>query len=271
MPEHKCERCGKTFGRRNILVNHFNRKIPCEDINDISIESIQANFQQSITEKKKFTCSLCGNKFSSAKSKAFHEKNSCKERHIPDKIQPVHQLLQIAPVNQVVYVNNNYLVQNTIKCCDNKVQLTLNNFNNESIEYVMNEKSFLTRCLKNLINGGVRDVVKKIYFDDSVPQNNNVRIKSVKRNLCEIFDNDQWTIVDKNETLQNMILKGCNVLQKFYFSDQDIIDEDDMNESGYLMKLIDIRSKHLDVFNPIRNQVYALLLNQRAILLDSDE
>jgi hypothetical protein len=133
---------------------------------------------------------------------------------------------QASPVPQVINNFNNCTIQ-----------IQINNFGNETVDHFINDIQFMRSSLQNLMSEGFRNVIAKTYFDTNVPQNNTVVMKSMKRNLCEIFTNDRWEIVHTYTTIDKIVDKGYRIFTTFLLSDEETFAEDLRNESGHLMML----------------------------------
>ena len=78
MKEHKCDKCGKVFGKKSGLIAHNNRKNPCDSLikNDnkgvINSDYINKCLDECI-------CAYCNKKFTQKSSVTSHMKNNCKK------------------------------------------------------------------------------------------------------------------------------------------------------------------------------------------------
>ena len=99
----------------------------------------------------------------------------------------------------------------------------INNFGNENISHIENDKVFLDKCIRNLTSFGMKDLIEKIHFDPEHPENNNVRIKSLRNDFFEVYKDNKWNIMDKNETLDSMIKKSNKMIRNFYDDNKNTI------------------------------------------------
>lgn len=49
------------------------------------------------------------------------------------------------------------------------------------------------------------DMLMHVYFNDQVPENHNVRLKSIKNMFVEVFKDPNWITRDLQETVDKMI------------------------------------------------------------------
>lgn len=154
--------------------------------------------------------------------------------------------------------------------CYNNCNFVINNFGEENLQYINNDVSFLTKCLHNLKDDGMTNLVKRIHYDNAHPENNNARIKSSRNEVCEVFYNNEWVPMNKNETLDKMMEKGYKVLSTFYHENEDIKGNDIKdNECRLFFLLSKVGCKEKPTYCPMRKKVYALMLSKRhGVLLE---
>jgi hypothetical protein len=216
-------------------MNHLNRIVACDPKTDeqsnIDVKDLYARLLEIELQKKRFKCTYCTSMFTSKKSQKQHERNVCKE----------------APRSQanVIEIETQYQVQ-------------IYNFGEETVHHIINDAEFMHLCLQDIEWKGFRNVIAKTYFDTNVPQNNTVVMKSMKKELCEVFKNDRWEIVDTYTTINEMIEMGYNIFNTF-LQDKECLE-------SHTLILNDICTKQSKRYKQIRKQIYALLVNQRALL-----
>jgi hypothetical protein len=93
--------------------------------------------------------------------------------------------------------------------------ITINNYGSENIDHILQDHEFMTRCVKTMLSEGIPELLRKIHFDDEHPENQNVRLRSLKRDLMEIFA-DRWKVVPGTKTTEKLIHKGLRLLGEFY-------------------------------------------------------
>jgi hypothetical protein len=136
-------------------------------------------------------------------------------------------------------------------------RMPLNTFGNETIDYIIQDNSFLEKCCLNITNGGIINLVEKIFYNQNYPKNRNIRIKSTKNKLCEYYNND-WIIIDKNSLLDNIISKCYKILYTYFKANLQEKDSDDY----LLSQFINILSKYKNVYYPLRTKIYALMISK---------
>jgi hypothetical protein len=135
--------------------------------------------------------------------------------------------------------------------------IQVNNFGAETYDHITDE--FVRHCLMNKVQGA-KSLIERIHFSDEVPENCNVRLKSLKNSIVEVKNNEKWVAKSCNEALETMISKGCNIMNKCYFKDEELMDKD-LNEldhriQGFLLQMMD---KNNNNYFDLRKRILVLI------------
>ena len=105
-------------------------------------------------------------------------------------------------------------------------------------------QSFIANCFLNL---QYRDLLENLHYDPEFPENKNVRIKSVKRNMMEIYKNDRWNVVTLKNGLEELLNQGTKIFRSYARHNENTILEEDMS----IEELEDIMDKlrQIDAMN----------------------
>ena len=138
-----CKRCGEAFKQKVHLANHLRRKFSCVPV----IEELHVNdLLAELYPKNDYCCGYCEKTFASDQSLKRHQRTICRNK--PTKSNPVQ-------------VTNNHITNNIT----NNIQINvINNFGNENVDYVMKDKVFLEKCIRNLRSSGMMNLVEKIHY-----------------------------------------------------------------------------------------------------------
>jgi len=241
----QCKRCGDMFARKDYLRAHLKRKIVCDPtIDDINVQDLLTEMSKNNT----IPCMYCDKQFATIKTRNKHQMYSCENKPEPRTV-----------INNYNTVINNY-------------SIIIHTFGSENIEHVTSNKEFLERCLKTIQQDGMKNLIEKIHYCEDHPENCNVRVKSVRNDLFEVFKNNRWEIADKNETLDMMIRRGYRILHTFYHDDTNSAFKDsDMNDfDGKIFQLITkVGVKDPGVYFPLRKQIFAMVVNKRFVLMEA--
>ena len=232
---YTCKRCGYESKYKHCLQNHLKRKVICkftsEDISvEILLDELIDNKDESV---KTYDCEYCGKKFNKCSNKSRH-KNICKKKPkdtetiVNELSEQVKKLQSKIDELQIPNTSHN-ITNNTNNTQINNVSINgvkLKDFGRENMDAVPNSlMSYLFMELR------FRDLLSQLHCDPNFPENQNIRIRSVKRNTMEIFRNNKWDIVSFSKGLQELLLQGHRIFKDFYKNDKERILEEDMDES----------------------------------------
>ena len=217
-------------------MNHLNRKKKCEPIiQDIETDEL---IKELIIVKdliKSFKCDFCDKIFSSSQGKYQH-KRLCKKNPINNKELPFQQSDEINELKKEIGELKNLIIKNTtnnnttnnINNTQNNINVTipkLKNFGWENMEAI--PESLISSLFMNL---RFKELLANLHCDPNFPENQNVRIKSVKRNTMEIYRNNKWDIVTFTKGLTDLLLQGHKIFTDYCNKDKKRILEEDMDE-----------------------------------------
>jgi len=87
--------------------------------------------------------------------------------------------------------------------------ININNFGNENLEVLTD--NILKRCIENPQRGLI-DLIQYIHFNPDVRENANVRLKSERGRLLEVFEEDGWRIKDTDITIHNLLTSKKDIM-----------------------------------------------------------
>lgn len=145
-----------------------------------------------------------------------------------------------------------------ITIVNNNIQL--NNFGDEDLEHITAE--IIRHCMMNNING-MRNLIEKIHFSKEKLQNRNIRIKSRKDKLVEVFNDNLWIIKDANDAIELMIKKVGKICNEFYQSDKDGIQRYDIEclRNKIQQFLLELLMKNSNDYYALRKRVLATIVD----------
>lgn len=76
----------------------------------------------------------------------------------------------------------------------------------------------------------LRELLENLHCDPDYPENHNVRIKSTKRELLEIYRNNKWDVVTFVNGLDELLMQGHRIFNDYYRKNKDKILEEYMDE-----------------------------------------
>lgn len=253
----ECKRCGYNARSKYELRRHLQKVTPCTVKNEnIAIEVLL----EELDIGKEYCCNKCGKKFAWS-SNRYHHQKLCEVKQettqeLKDEIKELKKQIQNM---QTIVVNNNIVNNNTTNIVQQNINIQINNFGSETYNHLTDE--FITTCLQNEVVG-VKDLIEKIHFSNEVPENKNVRLKSIKNRIVEIANNESWVVQDATEAMDTMIKKGKRLLERQYY-ESDIYNQElenlDMRIQDFLASIIDKNSQH---YHALRRRIFALIIQQ---------
>ena len=243
-----CERCGYETILRNNLITHLKRKKTCKAVLcDVPNETL---INQLVRPKNGTTCDRCGNVYANRQNLSRHRKTcnvpSTHTNVVQNKLEEMQLIIdkQQNEINELTFGGEQLLRE--LKELKNLCSNQINNINiqqnivvNEATEKIRdfgceNMKSippfFISNCFLDL---KYRDLLENLHFDPDYPENNNIRIKSTKRNLAEIYVNNHWMVVPLTEGLMRLIDQGTRIFKEHARKNKSEIIENDMEEDEY--------------------------------------
>jgi hypothetical protein len=129
---------------------------------------------------------------------------------------------------------------------------------------------FLNKCFAEK---GLVDLIENLHFDKECPQNHNVRLKSKKQELMEVYSNGKWLVKDQDQTLTELIQSGYRILRmhgKKYKG--DIIEDEGIDENDYkdVVEWLETIYEDRKEQKPLKKDLIILFLNNQAMLLGRD-
>lgn len=245
---HTCPKCTKEYVRKIDLEKHLYN---CKGI----LETM--------------ACCYCNKLFYHRSSKSRHQ-HVCeyKEKQVT---QPSAHASSDGRGFHGHLVQNNIQTQNIHNIQQQNIignqQIIVNNFGNESLSHITPQ--FIETCIRNAISSGVSDMVRKIHFDPGVPENNNIRIESFRRQQLRIYQDNDWMVKDKTDVIDDMIERVCMVMREYYHGEdgKQFKDEDETQHSRlYVYRLVEIMNKMPAQHHPLRRKIFAMIVNFCKIL-----
>ena len=150
------------------------------------------------------------------------------------------------------------------------IQNYTKNFGDESIDHVTND--LLSYCIKNP-QQGMTKLIENIHYNPNVPENHNIRCKSLKQNLFEKFIDSQWRICDASNTLDEIIRKGYRILNTYYtdniLSDPSIYEDESKMKAYEKFRFLSDKSCH--DYHAVKRELRLLVKDKTMFLLESPD
>lgn len=229
-----CKRCGCVFKRKDYLLSHLNRKRFCQAlINNINKEDLIKNIliiKQELTFG--YQCNYCNKYFNSSQGKYQHKRN-CKQNPVNEIFFEHINLVKIVNKQQILLDDLQKKIEVKSLTYNKNIIVNLKDFGHENMKALPND------FIGNLfMNCKFRELLENLHCDCNFPENHNIKIKSIKRNVIEIYRNNRWELVTFVNGLNELLLQGHKIFLDYYKKNKEKILDEDMSDKD-LKELLD--------------------------------
>lgn len=243
--EHKytCKICNYETPTRWCIISHLQRKRPCGVSTEWTREQLLSEINKKEYNDITFDCMYCERKFNDQSNRSKHYK-VCKHKTSSSKaaVSTVtvdatefetmkNDLLEMKATIQNLI--NEKKVTNINGNQYNTINVQLNNYGQESTSHLTHD--FLSHCLLNP-KKGIQSLIESIHYNKELPENHNIRCKSLKNNVFEKHIDSVWRVCDASNTLDELIKKGYRIMNAHYmehYMNDPSICEDEFKQKMY--------------------------------------
>ncbi len=187
MTEYQCSTCGYTSSQRSPVIRHLNKLKSC-GIGDKKVIEVSIEIK----------CKYCNKNFSTAKTLAYHIKNTCTHK------------------DDVMLEENRKLREENRKLRETSKNVTINDNRVFNIMIVNYEDTKFDKISDNTYNKIITDaeshqiiplLIKEVHFNPNIPENHNVYISNRNKNNkhMQVYRNNHWEITNKGTEIDNLI------------------------------------------------------------------
>lgn len=239
----ECERCGYTTSDRSNFLKHLRRKNACEPLlKDVSVkELLEKAMHKEKDPRAVHKCNTCDHAFVSRQGKYKHSK-TCKGKidgqdsvitKLQNQLDEIQEELKKAKAVGIGNQNNGMIINNNITNIDNSVNVK--SFGHENMAAV--PPDFIRSCWMNL---EFRQLFENLHYDPNFPENNNIRLKSAKRQQLEIYKDDKWKITPFKVGLDEILMRLHSIFEAYYKKNRnDVLEDVGEEELGSLLDQLD--------------------------------
>lgn len=283
-----CSRCGYQTALRGLIKKHLERKTLCEPrLRNISPEEVlleNPHFlsKTSLATKKKYACPDCQATFTRASALSRHCTNTCKLRSANRVTELERQTETLVRETEVLKHQVQVLLEDKAggaagggttqvttnshnTNCNNNTVIQICAFGNENVAHLLEDKTFMERCLRRR-ELGVVDYLKRLHFDPDYPQNNNIRVTNYKMPYVDQFDGTRWIKSEKDTILNDMLDGSCNSMDEHY---HEYKDEMATRITENMMRMITDFIDHLkdpennpQMYQDLKKKIYLMMVNE---------
>ena len=204
----------------------------------------------------KYICMYCNKSYSTNSHMRRHEKN-CRKKRITEHDQEIEKMkLEIEHLKSKSTIHNN-LTHNTTHHTTNNIThnnnsknvFIVNNYGNENKDYITHD--YLINLLKKPFQA-IPELIKFTHFNHEHPENQNIKIPNKKQPYVKIRKNDKWELVDRKETINDLIDQKHSEL-----NDCELINLIDKNFNYYELNRIErFNQKYMNDDKDFVSQLY---------------
>lgn len=267
---HECPRCGYSTNVKSNFIKHLvQRQIPCPSTKaDVSLESIIVEYTEQIA--KVYKCESCEKGFNSRSGLAYHRKHHCNSENqrlanIESGLKNLaEQLAEHTNKSDTRDKGNNNVNTNNVGINNGtinnvNINIEIKPFGEETTDHISREIAI--KCFKRGVYGLI-DMLDMIYFNSEVPENHNVKLKSLKNKLVEVFKDSNWETRDFSTAVDRMIS----------VSRSHVMNQVDYKEVAENIDLLQIANSMMSLppknVKGIHNHAKARLVNRRDTACD---
>lgn len=228
-----CKRCNYSSLYKRCIIQHLKNKKICKVIlEDIDINILLDEFIVKTYNDIRYECDLCNKQFNCRSSMYRH-------------IKTCNKKLKKRNIN--------------FECIAHIINVNLKDFGRE------NMNALPLDLIGNLfMNLKFRELLENLHCDPNFPDNHNIKITSIKRNVMGIYRNNKWEIVTFVNGLNELLLQGHKIFIDYYKNNKDKILEEDMSERD-LNELLNI----LDNIEKLNNNDIKSLQMELQLMLET--
>jgi len=219
-------------------------------------------------------CKYCNKSFTTVKSMNRHIKYSCKENKDEDfkelarllnefKEESIKKDKEIEKMTrQIERLTNKLQIQNVVTNNMN----SHNQYNIKILNYNKTDYSHLTendymKCIADC-NKCVKTMIEKVHFNKDKPENMNIYISSIKGNYVMMFKDNQWQIVNRKESIDDIFDKNEFEIETWY--------EEYKDKYPHIIKSFNtyLKNKEEDdaMLNDVKDEIMVMLYNKRTMI-----
>ena len=231
---------------------------------------------------KEFSCPRCGHSTFKKSNIRDHvnRKRICKpvlsnlipKEHIDDILKGVYiqsevELLKKALRKQEEEIKRLREEKTIVNNITNNI--TNNNVVNITLPYRETNHDFLSdsdylRCINRMIMS-VPNLIKRIHFNPEHPENHNIYINDMSRNLIMVYDGTQWNVQNQKDTIDRLINDHEFLLDEWV----EYGAEKYPNAMKKFKDYVELRSKN-EVEEKIKDEVRYILYNNRDLVCNKE-
>lgn len=228
---YECERCDYKTPNRSHFKRHLYKKVPCPPLkSQISMEDMRKKLERT----KNISCDKCDKVYSTRQGLYLHKKkfhNVEDESDVTESIstsslidlekikEELREELREEMRKELAALQTSTINNVTNNITNNNNNITNNNITIQIRDFDFENRSALTdEALKSYIKDmELENIIRDLHMNEEFPENHNVRIKNINRNLMECYQDGKWVVEEKDGLLLDIIHQGRRLANEFYY------------------------------------------------------
>jgi len=199
-----------------------------------------------------YKCKYCNKQFNKRHCKYYHQKNCNINLTEPNK------------VNTIINVINNITTNNNIDNSNQNVNIIINNYNNDNLEYISDrfKNNLFNQLSLNNYSEPLANLIENIKFNINHKENNNVKITNIRSKIGFFYDKDKWIAINKNQLLDDLCNYSYKIFSNYFEERKDLLDKEIGVQFNIFSKKIKSTLRE-GIKNKIANIAYIFTLNNK--------
>jgi len=184
-----------------------------------------------------------------------HQKRCTEKKEVTtmEQVTKDHQRLQEEMVQLKQYIAKLETQNQNNEYCHQYMNTNnhVNVFGQESLAHIDNE--FISNCV-NAREQGLVDMIKRVYFDVTVPANKTWKCKSMKDRILYAYEGGKWVEHDASWVLDMVIKKCCNIIMNYFLLNMNEFQDHSIH--GFFKG---IQDKKGNIYHSVKREAFAML------------
>ena len=237
----------------------------------VNPKTINVNPKATLSPEKvanEFTCKYCEQKFSFRQSMHRHIKYTCTKNKDEDLKELVRLLNQRLETQKQEFIKKIESQSKQIDKLMGKLEIhgsfnTTNIQNINLLAYRATDISHLTdqdykSCIKK-VNYCVKNMIEKVHFNPSKPENMNIYISNIKDKYIMVYDGSNWNLANKKDEIDRLYEEKEMMLEEWLESNP----EKELKEK--FMRYLDNKESD-ECLNRIKEEIKLMLYNNQKMI-----
>ena len=254
--------------KKHLLLEESSKKLAKVSHPLVEISHSLAKVSPLVAESKSFKCKYCDQSYRHKSSLSKHVKYSCTKNKDEDLTELVRLLNQQLEQQKQEFTKKIDAQSKQIEKLMGKLEIhgsfnTTNIQNIHLLAYRSTDVSHLTdqdyrSCIKK-VNHCVRNMIEKVHFNPSKPENMNIYISNIKDKYIMVYDGSNWTLANKKDEIDRLYEEKEMMLEEWLETNP----EKELKDK--FMKYLNNKESD-ECLNRIKEEIKLMLYNNQKML-----